>query len=79
VVTVFRRPDTPGIQDLIAMVTTSRDFLSGVSTPKLPSGPLNSPWKPLSLVTHYGVCLRAAKVAEFSWRMALLGRDSTTV
>jgi hypothetical protein len=72
VVTVVRLSDAPGSLDLIAIVTTSGDCLSGVSKLKLPSGPLNSPWKPLSLVlsqaTHYGACLRTAKVAEFSWR-----------
>jgi hypothetical protein len=55
------------------MVTTSGDCPSGVSRLKLPSGPLNFPWKSLGLVpsqaTHYGACLRTAKVAEFGSRL----------
>jgi hypothetical protein len=52
------------------------EILTGENTPSLfwkhPSGPLNSP----SQATHYGACLCTAKVAEFSWRKALLDHAS---
>jgi hypothetical protein len=56
---------------------------SGVPRLKLPSGPLNLPWKPLRLVlsqaTHYGACVRIVRVVEFSWRMALLDHASVLI
>jgi hypothetical protein len=55
-----RLSDAPGSLDLIAMVTTSGDCLSGVSRLKLPSGPLNSPLEATEL---------GAKSGNSLWRM----------